>query len=237
VALPLLLGTALARIHLKTAAIVAAIAIPLATSCALALPGDANAQTPGGSAPVGSCGSIYGCPGPSGGTPYGGPASPTSAQLTCASGLAALGYVPNAYASPDQQQQDVQRFLALVQRINNEMIDGYFANAPAGTPRSFAALPFNMRQLVNLAVATSQACGVQVTPPASLTPASPSYSPPPPMPAPQVSPNDSYSTANGVKTSTDMQDELLHAGYAGPFDVPSLLAAYQRTTASPVRPL
>jgi hypothetical protein len=144
--------------------------------------------------------------------------------------------MPNAYASPDQQQQDVQRFLALVQRMNNEMIDGYFANAPAGTPHSFAALPFNMQQQVDLAVATSQACGVPVRPPASLMPASAS-SPPPPMPAPQVSPNDSYSTANGVKTSADMQYELLQAGYAGPFDVPSLLAAYQRTTAAPVRPL
>jgi hypothetical protein len=156
--------------------------------------------------------------------------------LTCASGLTALGYRPNAYASPDQQQQDVQRFLALVQKINNEMIDGYFANAPAGTPHSFAALPFNMQQLVNLAVAISQLCGVPVMPPASLAPASASYSPPPAMAA-QVSANDSYSTGNGVRTSEQIQAELLGAGYAGPFDVPSLLAAYQRTTASPVRPL
>jgi hypothetical protein len=227
----------LSRIHLKTAAIVAAIAIPLATTGALALPAAANAQTPGGSAPIGSCGSIYGCPGSSGSASSGGSAYPTSSQSACANGLASLGYMPNAYASPDQQQQDVQRFLALVQRMDNEMIDGYFAYAPAGTPHSFAALPFNMRQQVNLAVATSQACGVPVTPPASLTPASTSYSPPPPMPAPQVSPNDSYSTANGVKTSADMQYELLQAGYAGPFDLPSLLAAYQHTTASPVRPL
>jgi hypothetical protein len=225
------------RIHLKTAAIVAAIAIPLATTGALALPAAANAQTPGGSGPIGSCGSMYGCPGPSGSAPYGGSAYPTSSQSACASGLAALGYMPNAFASPDQQQQDVQRFLALVQHLNNEMIDGYFANAPAGAPHSFAALPFNMQQLVNLAVATSQACGVPVTPPASLTPASASDSPPPPMPAPQVSANDSYSTANGVRTSEQIQAELLGVGYAGPFDVPNLLAAYQRTTASPVRPL
>jgi hypothetical protein len=161
------------RIRLKTAAVVvAAIAIPLATTGGMALPAAANAQTPGGSAPIGSCGSMYGCPGPSGGAPYGGSAYPTSSQLTCASGLTALGYMPNAYASPDQQQQDVQRFLALVQNMNNETIDGYFANAPAGTPHSFAALPFNMQQQANLVVATSQLCGVPVRPPASLAPAS-----------------------------------------------------------------
>jgi hypothetical protein len=60
---------------------------------------------------------------------------------------------------------------------------------------------------------------------------------PPSIPAPQVSPSDSYSTSNGVRSSGQIQAELLSAGYAGPFDVPSLLAAYQRTTASPVRPL
>jgi hypothetical protein len=157
------------RIHLKTVAIAAAIAIPLATTGALALPAAANAQTPGGSGPIGNCGSMYGCPGPSGGAPSGGSAYPTSSQLTCTSGLTALGYMPNAYASPDQQQQEVQRFLALVQNTTNQMIDGYFANAPAGTPHSFAALPFNMQQQANLVVATSQLCAVPVTAPASLT--------------------------------------------------------------------
>jgi hypothetical protein len=156
------------RIRLTTAAIVAAIAIPLAATGALALPAAANAQTSGGSSPIGSCGSLYGCPGPSGGAPSVGSVYLTSSQLTCASGLTALGYMPNAFASPDQQQQDVQRFLALVQNINNQMIDGYFANAPAGTPHSFGALPFNMQQQTYLVVATSQLCGVPVTPPASL---------------------------------------------------------------------
>jgi hypothetical protein len=61
--------------------------------------------------------------------------------------------------------------------------------------------------------------------------------PTPPMPAPQVSPNDRYSTSNGIKSATDMQAELQRAGYTGPFDVPSVLATYQRTTNSPVRPL
>jgi hypothetical protein len=57
------------------------------------------------------------------------------------------------------------------------------------------------------------------------------------LPAPAVSANDQYSTGNGVKISQQIQSELLGSGYAGPFDVPSLLAAYQRTTSSPVRPL
>jgi hypothetical protein len=61
--------------------------------------------------------------------------------------------------------------------------------------------------------------------------------PPPPMPDPQVSPSDRYSTSNGTRSASDIQAELLRAGYAGPFDVPSLLAAYQRATNSPVRPL
>jgi hypothetical protein len=60
---------------------------------------------------------------------------------------------------------------------------------------------------------------------------------PPAMPQPATSANDRYSTSNGVRTSNDIQAELLKIGYAGPFDVPSLLAAYQRTTNSPVRPL
>jgi hypothetical protein len=68
-------------------------------------------------------------------------------------------------------------------------------------------------------------------------PVMPVAAPLPPMPAPQISANDSYSTTNGVRTSAQIQSELLTAGYTGPFDVPSLLAAYQRTTASPVRPL
>jgi hypothetical protein len=59
----------------------------------------------------------------------------------------------------------------------------------------------------------------------------------PAMPVPSVSANDRYSTSNGVKSAHDIQTELLAVGYSGPFDVPSLLAAYQRTTTSPVRPL
>lgn len=60
---------------------------------------------------------------------------------------------------------------------------------------------------------------------------------PAPMPLPVVSANDRYSTSQGVMTSNQMQSELLAVGYSGPFDVPSLLAAYQRTTNSPVRPI
>jgi hypothetical protein len=52
-----------------------------------------------------------------------------------------------------------------------------------------------------------------------------------------VSANDRYSTSNGVKTSQDIQAELITSGYAGPFDAPSLLATYQRTTNSPERPI
>jgi hypothetical protein len=71
----------------------------------------------------------------------------------------------------------------------------------------------------------------------SAPPPPPAVPAPPPMPAPQVSPSDRYSTANGVKSAHEIQTELLAAGYSGPFDVPSLLAAYQSTTNSPVRPL
>jgi hypothetical protein len=57
------------------------------------------------------------------------------------------------------------------------------------------------------------------------------------MPAPLVSANDGYSTSNGVRNSSQILTELVRAGYPGPYDVPALLAIYQRTTASPVRPL
>lgn len=57
------------------------------------------------------------------------------------------------------------------------------------------------------------------------------------MPQPMVSTNDQYSTVNGVLTVNQMQGELLAVGYTGPFDVSALLAAYQRTSNSPVRPL
>jgi hypothetical protein len=57
------------------------------------------------------------------------------------------------------------------------------------------------------------------------------------LPPPAVSANDQYSTSNGVKNSDAIQAELLKAGYSGPFDLLSLLAAYQRATNSPVRPL
>ena len=46
------------------------------------------------------------------------------------------------------------------------------------------------------------------------------------MPAAQVSPSDQYSTANGMKSSAEIQDVLLAAYYPGAFDVPSLLGAY-----------
>jgi hypothetical protein len=59
----------------------------------------------------------------------------------------------------------------------------------------------------------------------------------PVLPPPAVSATDTYSTGNGVRTSSQIQAELRGAGYSGPFDVPSLLAAYQRATNSPVRPL
>ena len=68
------------------------------------------------------------------------------------------------------------------------------------------------------------------------TPAAPAP-PAPVMPAPQVSVNDSYSTANGVRSVEQIQTELVKAGYPGPFDTASVLAAYQRTTNSPVRAL
>jgi hypothetical protein len=61
--------------------------------------------------------------------------------------------------------------------------------------------------------------------------------PPPPLPQPAISATDRYSTSNGVRSSNEIQAELLQSGYAGPFDVPALLAAYQRATNSPVRPL
>jgi hypothetical protein len=65
----------------------------------------------------------------------------------------------------------------------------------------------------------------------------PCIPPKPALPQPQISFNDRYSTVNGVRSSNEIQSELLGVGYSGPFDVPSLLAAYQRTTDSPVRPL
>jgi hypothetical protein len=72
----------------------------------------------------------------------------------------------------------------------------------------------------------------------SSTVPTPAPSPTPaPFPAPRVSANDQYSTVNGVKSAEDMREELAAVGYSGPGDVPSLLAAYQRTTNAPVYPL
>jgi hypothetical protein len=88
--------------------------------------------------------------------------------LTCASGLAALGYRPNPYASPEQEQQAAVQYLLFQQRLWNEQVDEYFANAPS-LPRSLAMLPFSMQDVVYLVVDTSRACSVPVTPPASLS--------------------------------------------------------------------
>jgi hypothetical protein len=166
------------RIHLKTVAIVAAIAIPLATTSALALPAAANAQTvhnnPDGSTTiVPTSWQVHDNPDGSVTIINPNTTAPNPQTVTaCANGLAALGYQPNPYASADQQQQTMRSYLGLLQRGVNEEIDGYFANRPAGSPHSFGALPFNMQQQANFVVAASQACGVPVTPPASLTPAS-----------------------------------------------------------------
>jgi hypothetical protein len=104
----------LSRIHLKAAMVVAAIAIPLATTGALAVPAIANAQTTGASA------------------------YPTPSQSDCANGLAALGYRSNPYATPEQQQQSVAQFLSLQQNIVNARIVGYFVSATRAWLGGFA---------------------------------------------------------------------------------------------------
>jgi hypothetical protein len=44
-------------------------------------------------------------------------------------------------------------------------------------------------------------------------------------------PESTYPTSNGPKTEAALRQELAAAGYSGPWDVPSLLAAYGRATA------
>jgi hypothetical protein len=45
-----------------------------------------------------------------------------------------------------------------------------------------------------------------------------------------------YPTANGPRTAAQLQQELLAAGYAGPWDVESMLAAYDRAAAPRIDP-
>jgi hypothetical protein len=44
----------------------------------------------------------------------------------------------------------------------------------------------------------------------------------------------SYQTSNGARTAGQLRDELGIAGYGGPWDVESMLAAYARATATPL---
>lgn len=55
----------------------------------------------------------------------------------------------------------------------------------------------------------------------------------PPLATPQATPTlpPVYSTVNGPRTEPQLRDELAQAGYAGPWDIASLLAAYGRATA------
>jgi len=53
-------------------------------------------------------------------------------------------------------------------------------------------------------------------------------------PTPNPAPPATYSTANGLKTESQLRDELSAAGYGGPWDTSSLLTAYQRATATPL---
>jgi hypothetical protein len=58
--------------------------------------------------------------------------------------------------------------------------------------------------------------------------------PPSTTPAPNAGPTDgqTYQTRNGLRTATQLHDELVAAGYGGPWDVDSMLSAYNRVTIS-----
>jgi hypothetical protein len=54
---------------------------------------------------------------------------------------------------------------------------------------------------------------------------------PPSLVSPPPSPEPTYQTRKGARTAGQLHDELMAAGYGGPWDVQSMLAAYQRATA------
>jgi hypothetical protein len=53
---------------------------------------------------------------------------------------------------------------------------------------------------------------------------------------PTVSAEPIFDTRKGPKTISQLRDELARAGYDGPWDVPSILTAYDRATAPPLGP-